>query len=422
MSTNSENNQNNITDAKKESILDDNIVRYASYIMLVICIFAIIWLSFQVILLSQYLMSEDSRLEDFEATKAIMEEIANIYESKYIGDLSESENNLDYAIQGFTVAYGDKYGYYLPPENAAELADEHAEKLVGVGVEVIKEEDKGCYVIRVMHNSPAQEGGIHEGDYIIGTGEVNATDLGLNEFIEYVRGKPGTTVDLYVSDGDNIDDVRTVTVERRDVVNESVYSQIVGDTALVKIRSFTEKTNTEFKTEMNRLKSEGFSKYIFDLRSNTGGIAESVIDMLDFLLPSCTIAEFREKDERNTVVYTSDKNSFEGEFVILVNGSTASASELFSKVLQDYDLAKVVGTLTYGKGTVLSTYQLSNGGTITLSTAKYYTPSGDEIEGIGVTPDEIVELTEEQSKIKYKLKPLEDPQVLKGLELLNSVY
>lgn len=144
--------------------------------------------------------------------------------------------------------------------------------------------------------------------------------------------------------------------------------------------------------------------------------------MLDFILPSCTIAEFRAKNPKDNVTYTSDKNSFEGNFAVIVNGNTASASELFSQVLQDYELATVIGTKTYGKGTVLSTYQLSNGGTVTLSTAKYYTPSGNEIEGVGVTPDEIVELTEENLKNFYKLKPTEDPQICKAFDVLESVY
>ena len=407
---------------QKESILDDGIVRNASYIMLAICIFAIIWLSFQVILLSQYMFSRDSTLDNFEQAREIMEEIANLYETQYIGEFANDVDNMDVAIQGFTVAYGDKYGYYLPPVSAADLADEQAEKLVGIGVEVYKETGKGCYVIRLMKDSPAKDSGINVGDYIVGTDEVSALDMDINEFIEYIRGESGTSVNVLVSDGDNLDDVRTVTVTRRDVVNESVYSTIVGDTAIVKIRQFTEKTDDEFKAELTSLKEQGFEKYIFDLRENTGGLADSVIDMLDFILPSCTIAEFRAKNPKDNVTYTSDKNSFEGNFAVIVNGNTASASELFSQVLQDYELATVIGTKTYGKGTVLSTYQLSNGGTVTLSTAKYYTPSGHEIEGVGVTPDEIVELTDENLKNFYKLKPTEDPQICKALDVLESVY
>lgn len=104
---------------QKESILDDGIVRNASYIMLAICIFAIIWLSFQVILLSQYMFSRDSTLDNFEQAREIMEEIANLYETQYIGEFANDVDNMDVAIQGFTVAYGDKYGYYLPPASGS---------------------------------------------------------------------------------------------------------------------------------------------------------------------------------------------------------------------------------------------------------------------------------------------------------------
>ena len=204
-----------------------------------------------------------------------------------------------------------------------------------------------------------------------------------------------------------------------EVINTGEYDSSV-DIGLITIDSFTEYTDEEFKEAIEYFKSVGISDYIIDLRGNTGGTASSVIECLDYCLPEGLIVEFRAKQEHDNKSYYSDSSEVDGNFTILVNGATASASELFAQAMKDYGKAKIVGVTTFGKGTVLSTYGLSNGGTITLSTAKYYTISGHELEGNGVEPDYEIDLTLDDKYILYKLPISEDEQMLKAIEVANE--
>lgn len=426
---NNENKDNNIENKKETEdmelgIFRDKVFRYASYIMLGITVFAVVWLSFQVILLSQFIYAKDTTNDNKESMLQIMSEIDSLYETQYIGSLEPDNDKVSkeqLAIEGYALGYNDKYGYYLPPEQAAEVADEQAEKLVGIGVETVREKDIGYYIIRTMSDSPAKESGLKPGDYILKANGVDSKEVENSDFVKMIRGEPGTTVTLTLSNGDDINNTRDVVVTRREVVNESVTTRMIGDTAIIKIIRFTQKTEQEFKDIMDDYKKQGVEKYVIDLRDNTGGLADAVIGMLDYMLPEGLIAKFITKDNKDDKEYNSDASEFEGEFVILVNQSTASASELFSKAMQDYDKATIIGTNTFGKGTVITTYGLSNGGTLTLSTAKYYTKSNDEIEEVGIIPDIEVELTEEQVKTSYKLKDSEDTQMQEALKCLGTV-
>ena len=386
----------------------------------------------------------------------------------------------DIVLSSFAYSFGDKYGFYMSPIQSETSEDERYERLTGIGVEIVYEETHGFYVSKVYNGSPAEKAGIEKGDYIVAAdGKYVATE-GKDAIIDIIAGEEGTSVSISIikaselegleddwvledvhiqnsevslegdtntseiteenTENDEIDEVDgSMSIVPTDKVNEEVITrqsfqmnsvdyEVINtgeydssvDIGLITIDSFTEYTDEEFKEAIEYFKSVGISDYIIDLRGNTGGTASSVIECLDYCLPEGLIVEFRAKQEHDNKSYYSDSSEVDGNFTILVNGATASASELFAQAMKDYGKAKIVGVTTFGKGTVLSTYGLSNGGTITLSTAKYYTISGHELEGNGVEPDYEIDLTLDDKYILYKLPISEDEQMLKAIEVANE--
>ncbi len=396
---------------------EDKIIRSSIMLLLLVCLVGIIWLSIQVTLLSQFIFANNNANDEVTEIKNLIDEMQVIYNQKYIND-TDKERLTNSTLAGFAYGHGDRYGYYSSPRMATENENDRHERLVGIGVEIVYEENKGCYVIDTFEGSPAEESGIKTGDYIVGVDGESASDLSREEFINKILGESGTTVQIEVESNNKN---KSIEIERTDVKNKSVTSQELTDNvAYLRIKSFTEYSDEEFIEELEKYKKQGYSKYIIDLRDNHGGVAETVISMIDYIVPEGLIAKFISKDESDNQIYNSNAQEFDGEIVILVNKTTASASELFTQVLRDYNKATIVGEKTFGKGTVISTYMLSNGGTITLSTAKYYTKSGYEIERNGIKPDKEVVLTEDEQKISYKIPLLEDRQVLAGLEELGE--
>lgn len=444
----------------------DRVLRSLVIILLVICSITCVTLSYQVGRLASYFNMQNNS-EDIEQAANIMNEIKDLYDNNYIGverENADSISTVDGVLSAYAYSLGDKYGFYMSPENSKEEESKRREELVGIGIEVVYEQDKGYYVTKAYKGSPAEKAGVSKGDYIISADGIKVTEVGPTEFLNLIKGKPGTEVSLGIlkaSEADKLGDnwvsnkiedesiqsgndtsegtgADTVIIDESHLESESMVRGEVQmasvsfevlkageynldkDIGYLKIDSFTEYTDEEFKEAIESLNSQGIYKYLVDLRGNSGGAAPSVIEMLDYCLPEGLIVEFKAKNEKENKVYNSDKQEIQGDFVILVDSGTASASELFTKALKDYNKAVVVGETTYGKGTVLSTYMLSNGGTITLSTAKYYTISGDEIEGVGIKPDYEVILSPEDKNELYKLSRDADEQFMKAIEVINT--
>ena len=349
--------------------------------------------------------------------ESMMLEIKGLYEKYYIKSDIDNGDIEDYALSGFAAGYKDEYGGYISPKLTEEMENERLEKLVGIGVHMMYEGEVGLYIISVYRDSPAEKAGIRAGDYIISAGDTTSENNTNSEMLEAIRGEDGTTVEMGIRRGD---EVFTVEVIRSDVKTESVFGKLVGEVAYIKIDKFTEHTDSEFIQCMEEFSSQGIEKYIIDLRNNTGGVANTVINMVDYMVPKGLIARFEFVDSENNTEYYSEASEFNGDIVVLINATSASASELFSQSMKDYGKATVIGVRSYGKGTVCSTYSLSNGGSLMLSAGKYYTLSGVEIEGNGVEPDIEVKMKYADLKILYKLPLDEDNQFLAAYKALTG--
>lgn len=354
---------------------------------------------------------------EFGEIQALAGEIKAIYDKYGIAEDIDYEVCSDSALKGLINGTGDIYSYYFSPEEAIERNADMTEQQSGIGVNTVYEPGIGCYVVGVFSNSGAEDAGIQRGDYLLSANGINIIEDGYDAFISALSGEVGTKVEvIYLRNNTEV----TAEVIRGNYTSSSVEFTDIEGVAYIKIESFTYKTSSEFIELMDRLNSSGYEDYIIDLRNNPGGPLDTVIDMVDYIVPSGLIFRSEGKDKAYNMEFYSGPEEFSGNIVILTNNGTASASELFTQSLIDFDKATVIGDKTYGKGTVVTEYKLSNGGSLVISTAKYYTHSGTCIEGVGITPDIEASLSEDAAKVYYKLSYEEDTQLQAGLRFFRE--
>lgn len=343
----------------------------------------------------------------------------------YIGKIDD-QKILDSIAQGYVAGLGDKYAEYMNAERYAEYVRGNHGKLVGIGVEVLPSDEKGgvIEVTTVMPNSPAQTGGLLEGDYIYKIDGELVSSLGYYEAVTRVKGEKGTTLNLTVLRGTDHSQELELSFIRDEVQMQTVKSRIInGNIGYVRIKEFNQETPNEFIKAMNELKDSGAVKYIFDVRYNPGGDLKGVTQTLDYLLPEGPIIRYIYKNQKEEKIM-SDANEIVAPMAVLINESTASAAELFCSALKDYEKAVLVGTKTYGKGTMQGIYTLEDRITaLKISNAKYYPPFSDSYDGIGVYPHEGMEVTLPAELLKTKsfekITDEEDTQLQAAIKALG---
>ena len=359
-------------------------------------------------------VTNDSILDEETAVKLdeLMEYIAVLYDGEY--DEDDLRNSL-YA--GLLDGLGDPYSTYYTAEEYADFQVSTSGSFCGIGAGLQQDADTMEVIIKTVYDdTPASEAGLLAGDYILSADGIEATSMELSDFISNIRGEAGTTVTLEIYRPDT-DETFTVDVTRRQVVLPSVAGQILENhIGYIQISEFQTNTAIQFESVYDELEEDGMEYLIVDLRDNPGGTLDSVTALLDYLLPEGTIVSVENK--YGTVKeYTSDASCVDIPLVVLVNGNSASASEIFAGAIKDYEYGTLIGTTTYGKGIVQSIYPLSDGDAIKITTAKYYTPSGSYIHGVGIDPDIELEyefLGTEEDTYSWEL----DNQIQKAIEVL----
>lgn len=350
---------------------------------------------------------------------AKISQIIDVIENNYIRDFDDNliwEN----MCRALAISIGDKYAQYFTAEEYDALINTKDGDFVGIGVHASYDVDThGVYIFGVMPMSPAESCGIQKGDVIVAVEGTQCTEDNYYNVLELVRGESGTTVNITVSrDNEKLD----FTLTRAAVASENVIYENLGDgIAYIRILSFSDETlGTQFATKIALAQSAGCTKFVFDVRNNSGGYLEEICKTLDILLPEGPIINMVDKNG-TTTTKNSDANCIKADkMVVLCNTKTASAAELFTAALRDYDLAEIVGTKTFGKGSMQTTYSLSDGSAIKFSTALYNPPSNVSYDGIGIEPDYVVELPEEWVQRFYKMPIEQDVQLQKALEILSS--
>lgn len=345
--------------------------------------------------------------------------------------------------KGMLAGLEDSYTTYYTAEEYRAMTEETEGVYCGIGVQVSQNLETGIItILRVFPGSPAEEAGLKKGDILYKVGALDVYDQELDTLVsQYIRGEEGTFVDLTVlRDGEEI----SATVERRMVESVTVESQLLPDkTGYVMVTQFDLVTADQFISAVDSLEKQGMERLVIDLRDNPGGVVDACVKMAAYLLPEDqydgTILSTADKNGEGDRYYCQDgKLLFEGSgsnpeypmddghelnmpIAVLINGMSASASEVFAGALRDYGMATLVGTTSFGKGIVQALLPLDDGSAVKVTIAHYYTPAGHDIHKKGLEPDVEIPLELDEDLIGQYDVPLDrDNQVQKAIEVLKQ--
>lgn len=342
--------------------------------------------------------------------------IRNKIDSEYIGTVDENQM-AEYTIKGYVAGLGDKYSAYYTKEEMTDLMEDTNGNFVGIGVYLILDEEKNLVKIYgVIPNSPAEEAGVQAEDYITSINGVSFTGSELDKVADDLRGEEGSKVTFKVLRGT---ETLEFTVKRRKVEIVHVSGQVVeGNIGYIAVDSYDGKVAEQFETEYNNLVAKGIKALIIDIRNNGGGLVDQSVKMADYFLDKGTniLIEKNNKDQETITKAKTDKK-IKMPTVVLVNGYSASASEIFSAALKEKaDNVTIVGSKTYGKGVIQGIYNLTDGSGLKLTIEEYFTPDHNSINKVGVEPDVVVD----DYKYASKLDTEKDTQYKKAVEILKG--
>ena len=309
--------------------------------------------------------------------------LENVIESEYYQKVSE-EDLIDGALKGLFEGLNDPYSQYYTSDEFQTLKEQTSGSFVGIGVYIgVNSENDKITIISPIEGSPAQKSGIKSGDVVVKVNRKSIESKTVDEVIKQIKGKENTTVNLTVErDGKEID----FDITRKTIVTKSVSSEVKEDNiGYLRITSFDENTYKEFKENLSNLKEKGIKGLVIDLRDNPGGLLDVCVDIADDLIGEGTIVYTKDNSGKKEY-YKSDKNELDMPMAVLINGGSASASEILTAALVDNNKAVAIGETSFGKGLVQSVKGLKDGTGYKLTTAQYFTPNDNYINGKGITP------------------------------------
>lgn len=340
--------------------------------------------------------------------------------TRYVEDVSV-ETLMDGAVKGAVGALGDPHSTYLDKRMYREFMIETGGSFGGVGI-VIGVKDKILTVVSPIEGTPGEKAGIKSGDQILKIDGQDTKDMALDEAVNKIRGPEGTQVTLTIR---RAQDTNDYTLTRTNIQIKTVGGKMLSDKiGYIRLAMFSEQTGADFARKYQELEQEGMKATILDLRDNPGGLLNESVKVAGKLVPRGTVVSVVQRDGKKEV-YTSDLDAVKYPLVVLVNGGSASASEIVAGAVQDTGAGTLVGVKTYGKGSVQAIISpfgagplnVGDGTAIKLTIAKYYTPSGRSINGTGIEPDVKVE----QPEPKEPGKPsASDAQLEKAIEIIKT--
>lgn len=346
----------------------------------------------------------------------VFSDVLNLIQNNYVEDV-DPKTLIENAIEGMVNGL-DPHSAYLPPEAFEELQADTKGEFGGIGIVITKEDDK-ITVISPIEGTPAYEAGIETGDTIIGVDDKSTKSMSLWEAVKLMRGPVGEPVKITIfREGEK--EALVFDLKRDLIPVKSVkYAMLDNKCGYILITSFKEKTADELKEAYGALVSKGeLNGLILDLRSNPGGLLDQAVSVSDFFLKQGVIVSIKGRNNDDTTDYNARNDGSEGIYpmVVLVNGGSASASEIVAGALQDHKRAVILGTTSFGKGSVQTVRPLKNGSALKYTIARYYTPNGRSIQAEGIIPDIITEYVKPD-----KNKDEKDTKVLKESDLINHL-
>ena len=346
-------------------------------------------------------------------------QVWQLIQSDYV-DKPVAEPQLFYgAMHGLVASLGDPYSNFLEPQIAEDFAEELAGRFEGIGAEIGLKNDR-LTIISPLPESPAEKSGLKGGDKVFAIDDFDTTGISLNDAVSRIRGERGTKVILNIlRSGES--DFRDITITRDTIKIVSVRQEMKTtasgkNIAYIKITNFHADTSSRFRQAVNESLNSGAEGFIIDVRNNPGGFLDKAIELTSYWVPQGKIVVQEKFSENNVQSHIASGSPQLNEFntVVLVNGGSASASEILAGALQDHGLATLIGEQTFGKGSVQDLKEFANGSALKLTIARWLTPNGRQIDGDGITPDIEIELTEDDYNADL------DPQLDKALEILDN--
>ncbi|SCY48426.1 S41 family peptidase [Alkaliphilus peptidifermentans] len=335
----------------------------------------------------------------------------------YYQELDEEEL-IEGAIKGMFDSIGDPYTNYMSLKEFKELMTRTSGSYGGIGVIVTPGDDGFVTVVSPIEDTPGERAGLRTGDRIVTVDDVTISGDKLEYAVELMKGKPGTTVNLAIR-RDGVSNLINVSIVREEIRLKTVKSEVIdGNIGYIRITMFDEKTADDFKEQLNELEKSNIEALILDLRNNPGGLLSQCIKIADMLLGEQLIV-YTEDRHGVREEEKSKKQSINYPLVMLVNGGSASASEILAGAIKDGEAGTIIGTTTFGKALVQQVKPLNDGTGFKYTIAQYFTPNGTNIHGTGIEPHIVVELPEELEE-EYNLEKSEDLQLIKALEVIKE--
>ena len=374
---------------------------------------------------SQILITNKESADDGEGAVLDADTVSKIneltaYTKLYYYDDIENEKLQDGLYTGLIDGLGDKYSVYYNEEDYQALQISTTGQYYGIGAGLSQDKDTMVVTVnKVYEGTPSESAGLLKDDVIVSVDGTEAASMELSELVKLIRGEKGTTVHLEIyrpSTEENL----SFDVERQDITLPSVSHKMFEDgIGYVHIDSFETETAAQFEEAVKDLEDQGMKALIIDVRYNPGGMVTAVVQILDDILPEGTVV-YTEDKNGNRQDYTSSGDTYlDYPLAVLINGESASASEILAGAVKDYQYGTLIGTTTFGKGIVQTIFPLEDGDAVKLTTAKYFTPNGNYIHGVGIEPD--IELEYEYlDKDATSYDEAYDNQIQKAIEVLKD--
>lgn len=356
-----------------------------------------------------------------QATQDKIGQLVGIMEHYYYEDIDQKQLT-EGVYAGLVNSLKDPYSTYFTAKEYSAYKDSSTGKYFGIGAVLSQDATtKFVSIVRAYEGTPASEAGLKAGDTIFSVDGIEASSMDLTEFVTHIKGEEGTSVHVII-EREGEDKKLEFDIERRQIQVPTVSSKMLdGKVGYLAITEFGDKdvTGKQFSEALEKLKADGMKKLIIDVRDNPGGMLDTVSEMLYEILPKGTVVYTQDKQGKKQEYKSNDNEELGMPLVVLVNGNSASASEIFAGAVKDYNYGTLIGTKTYGKGIVQVLIPLQDGSAVKVTMAKYFTPKGNYIHKKGIEPDVVLEY-EYQGDKELPYDMMKDNQILKAIEVLNN--
>ena len=349
-----------------------------------------------------------------DATQKKLSKIQRIVKEKFLYEEDEDKIQ-DGILKGYVDGLDDVYSVYYNEEETKALQESTSGEYYGVGAVLTEDATTGVVtIVEVYEDSPAEKAGLKAEDILYKVDDTEVTGMDLSKVVSYIKGDEGTDVTLTVIRGDRSDEIELTATRAKIEAHTVSYKMLEDKIGYIKVTEFDTVTTQQYTDALDDLENQGMERLIVDLRNNPGGNVSTVCDMLDRMLPEGLIVYTQDKDGNKNEASSDEENQFTKPLVVLMNGNSASASEIYAGAIQDYGLGKIVGTQSYGKGVVQQIFDLGDDTSLKITIADYYTPNGRNINGQGITPDVEVEYEKDENNSEA------DNQLDKAIEVVKS--